>query len=83
MSRILKDATRLNDTYKAIILDLFDMQDDDERIIDEVKFQLDSLQTSSITDEDLEQQGYTEGQINRMKKVAIKHLESFLEKHDK
>ncbi|WP_080871750.1 hypothetical protein [Oceanobacillus timonensis] len=79
---VLKEATKLDDTYKAISLDLFDMQDDEERIIDEVKFQLDTLKYSrGLTDEQLEEEGYTDGQIQRMKNTAIKHLEAFLNKY--
>lgn len=78
---ILKEASRLNDKYKAISLDLFDMQHDELRIIDEVKFQLENLKNATLADEELEAEGYTEGQINRMKNTAIKHLENFLNKY--
>lgn len=83
MSVILKDAIKINEKYKAIMMELDDTKNDDQRIIDEAKFQLQSLKYDYLIDEELENQGYGEGQIKRMKDTGIKHLEIFLNKHDK
>ncbi|GLO66167.1 hypothetical protein [Oceanobacillus kimchii] len=81
---ILKDAIRLDKKYKAVSLDLFDIQNDQQRIIDEIKFQMELLKYSrGLTDEELDEEGYTDKQIERMKNTAIKHMQSFIDKWDK
>jgi hypothetical protein len=82
MNEILKAAVKLNEKYKAVMMELDDTKNDDERIISEAKFQLDSLETSYLIDEELEAAGYKEGQIRRMKATAAKHLKAFIEKYD-
>ncbi|MDY7043641.1 hypothetical protein RVS70_05420 [Virgibacillus sp. M23] len=81
MLKILKDAIRLNDKYKAVMLDLDREQLNEDDVVFQIRFELDTLKYGSSTDEQLEDEGYTEGQIKRMKGTAIKHLEGLLDKY--
>jgi len=85
---LYKDAINPTNKYKGIMLDIdgirlssSSQKEIEERILDEVKFQLDDLKYGYWARDDLELQGYTESQVERIIRTAIKHLEKFLYKY--
>jgi hypothetical protein len=79
--QLLKQAVRLNEKYRMIQMDL-DQVKTDEDILFQVRTEMDSIvfDQNDWLLEELEDEGKSDRQIERMKETALKHLNSFLGK---
>ncbi|MRG86971.1 hypothetical protein [Salinibacillus xinjiangensis] len=77
--KVLKGAQCLNDKYRMIQMDLDQVNSVDD-VLFQVQTEIDSITFDNndwLLDE-LEEEGKTEKQIDRMKSTALKHLNNFL-----